>query len=518
MVELAGAGRTVSWAMLARRVDELAAGLAQSGVRRGDRVALLVPPGADLTAVLYACLRIGAVIVVADAGLGIRGLHRAVRGAGPQHVIGIPRALAAARALGWPGQRIAAGPLDRVTARALGVELSLRDVARRGRGAELPPAPGPDDEAAVLFTSGSTGPAKGVVYSFGQLARIRDLLAETYDVGPGTRLVAAFAPFALFGPALGAVSAVPDMDVTAPRTLSARTLAEAVAAVEATTVFASPAALAAVLASADELSPASRAALGGVRTLLSAGAPVPVPLLRQLQDLLPAASLHTPYGMTEALPVTDVTLEEIEKAGQGEGVCVGRPVAGVEVAIAPLTATATAPGPLTDEVGISGEIAVRGEHVKRGYDQLWLAQQASARDAGWHRTGDVGHLDADGRLWVEGRLAHVLTTADGPLPPVGVEQRVETAEGVARAALVGVGPIGAQRAVVVAETTPHATSAGVAPVELADRVRAAAGVDVVAVLVVPALPTDIRHNSKIERTRVARWAGRLLAGERAGRP
>ena len=518
VVELGRTPRSVSWAMLASRVDDLAAGLSASGVARGDRVALLVPPGADLTAVVYACLRIGAVIVVADAGLGVAGLHKAIRGAGPAHVVGIPRALAAGRALGWPGQKIAVGRLDRVSLRALGARLTLSDVAARGRGLELPDAPDADDEAAVLFTSGSTGPAKGVVYTVAQLAGIRDALADAYAVGPGTRLVAAFAPFALFGPALGAVSAVPDMDVTAPSTLTARALADAVAAVVATTVFASPAALVGVLDSADALDVAGRAALGGVRTLLSAGAPVPVSLLRRVQAQVPEAVLHTPYGMTEALPVTDVTLEEIEKAGLGEGVCVGRPVAGVEVALAPLTVTGSAPGPLVTPVEVTGEIAVRGAHVKQRYDQLWIAERASTRDEGWHRTGDVGHLDADGRLWVEGRLAHVIVSADGPLAPVGVEQRVEQLTQVSRAALVGVGPAGAQRPVVVVETVPAAESAGVAPVALADSVRAAAGVDLVAVLVVAALPTDIRHNSKIDRTRVARWAERVLAGGKVGRP
>ncbi|RZS91277.1 acyl-CoA synthetase (AMP-forming)/AMP-acid ligase II [Motilibacter rhizosphaerae] len=515
VVELGEGARTVSWAQLATRVDELAAGLLASGVRRGDRVALLVPPGTELTSVVYACLRIGAVIVVADAGLGLPGLHRAVRGAGPAHVVGIARALVAARALGWPGSRFLAGP-----GRALRLGTPLDELARRGRAAlattPLPPPPGPTEEAAVLFTSGSTGPAKGVVYTVAQLAAVRDLLAAAYAVGPGTRLVAGFAPFALFGPALGAVSAVPDMDVTAPRTLSATALADAVAAVGATVVFASPAALAGVLATRGALDPARRRALEQVELLLSAGAPVPAALLRQVQELVPRASLHTPYGMTEALPVTDIDLVGIEEAGSGDGVCVGHPLPGVEVALAPLTSTGTAPGPLVDVPDVLGEIAVRGAHVKERYDQLWLAERASTRDAGWHRTGDVGHLDAEGRLWVEGRLAHLVLTAEGPVAPVGTEQRLESVPAVSRAALVGVGPAGAQRLVAVVEAP--GTAAGVAPLELADACRAAAGRELVAVLVVAVLPTDIRHNSKIDRTRVARWAQRVLAGERVGRP
>ncbi len=511
VVELAGNGRVVSWAALAATVDSLAAGLLAIGVRAGDRVALLVPPGADLTAVVYACLRIGAVIVVADAGLGVPGLHRALRGAAPQHVIGIARALLVARALHWPGQRIVAGPVDRVSMRALGAQRTLADVAALGRSGWAVPAepaePAAEDLAAVLFTSGSTGPAKGVIYTHGQLAAVRDLLAATYGVGPGSGLVAAFAPFALFGPALGAVSAVPDMDVTAPGTLTAAALADAVAAVGAGIVFASPAALVGVLASADDLSATQRASLGRVETLLSAGAPVPLPLLRRISGLLPFASIHTPYGMTEALPVTDVTFAELEKAGTGNGVCVGRPVVGVDLRVDPVD-------------GEVGEVLVRGPHVKLRYDQLWATEHLSSRDPGWHRTGDVGHLDGEGRLWIEGRLAHVVHTATGALTPVGVEQRVEALDAVTRAALVGVGPAGTQQPVLVVEVDPPASRSMLANSSLTRDVRRAAGLvgtDVAAVLVVPALPTDIRHNSKIDRTRLASWTAAVLAGGRRGR-
>ena len=97
VIERGGRGRRVSFGLLQRRVHELAAGLAAAGVRAGDRVALLVPPGADLAAAVYACWRAGAVIVVADPGLGPRGLARALRGAGPDHVIGVPRGLLLAR-------------------------------------------------------------------------------------------------------------------------------------------------------------------------------------------------------------------------------------------------------------------------------------------------------------------------------------------------------------------------------------------------------------------------------------
>ncbi|HEY5981421.1 MAG TPA: AMP-binding protein [Microlunatus sp.] len=377
-----------------------------------------------------------------------------------------------------------------------------------------------EDEAAVLFTSGATGPAKGVVYRHRQLRAQLDLVRLVCGLGPGARLVAAFPPFALYGPALGAAAAVPDMDPTRPGTLTATALAEAVAAVEATVVFASPAALRNVARTAGDLTPEHRVHLEGVRTVLSAGAPVPVPLLRTIQTLLSHAELHTPYGMTEALPATDITLGEIEQAlaeaGPAvNGVCVGRPLPGVRLALDPLDPSGRPAGAPETGSGVTGEICVSAAHVKDHYDRLWSTQQRSATPAGWHRTGDVGHLDRQGRLWVEGRLVHVITGAGGPVTPVGIEQRIESVTGVELSAVVGVGPAGTQQTVAVLVPTGRPRGPLADP-DLAAAVRAAAEQPLAAVLVTDRLPVDIRHASKIDRARVARWAEHVLAGGRPG--
>ena len=558
---------TLTWAELNQQVNAAATRLHALGVRPGDRVNLMVPPGARLTTLIYACMKLGAVIVVADTGLGIPGLTRALKGANPSFLVGIPAALSAARTLMWPGVRISVEPLGSVQEKLLGVAGSVftAPAADGTPGTPVPtptvvefPSPVPDADAAVLYTSGSTGPAKGVVYTQRQLAGMRDAIANTYGFAPGSGLVAGFAPFALLGPALGATSVTPTMDVTRPKTLTASALASAAAAIDASVVFASPAALVNVVATADELNAEQRAALAKVQTVLSAGAPIPVPLLEALSALVPNASLHTPYGMTEGLPVTDVSFEMIRQAiaegtpnAAGEvldpfardGVCVGFAVYGAAVAIAPLLQDGSVDSQMTHEPGVTGEILVSAPHVKDRYDTLWVTEEQSISTPGWHHTGDVGHLDASGRLWVEGRLAHVLLTSQGVLTPVAAEQSAESLPEVRRAALVAVGPAGTAAPVLVIEASANTAALearqsasafkralldrvpgarrfpiaeGVAPFELSQLVRQKVaedtGVELAAVLVVHEHPTDIRHNSKIDRPALGEWASKVLAG------
>lgn len=556
---------TLTWAELNQQVNAAATRLHALGVRPGDRVNLMVPPGARLTTLIYACMKLGAVIVVADTGLGLPGLTRALKGANPSFLVGIPAALSAARTLLWPGVRISVEPLGSVQEKLLGVAGSVftAPAADGTPGAPVPtptvvefPSPVPDADAAVLYTSGSTGPAKGVVYTQRQLAGMRDAIANTYGFAPGSGLVAGFAPFALLGPALGATSVTPTMDVTRPKTLTASALASAAAAIDASVVFASPAALVNVVATADELNAEQRAALAKVQTVLSAGAPIPVPLLEALSALVPNASLHTPYGMTEGLPVTDVSFEMIRQAiAEGtpndagevldpfarDGVCVGFAVYGAAVAIAPLLQDGSVASELTHEPGVTGEILVSAPHVKDRYDTLWVTEEQSISTPGWHHTGDVGHLDASGRLWVEGRLAHVLLTSQGVLTPVAAEQSAESLPEVRRAALVAVGPAGTAAPVLVIEASANTAALearqsasvfkralldrvpgrfpiaeGVAPFELSQLVRQKVaedtGVELAAVLVVHEHPTDIRHNSKIDRPALGEWASKVLAG------
>jgi olefin beta-lactone synthetase len=164
--------------------------------------------------------------------------------------------------------------------------------------------------------------------------------------------------------------------------------------------------------------------------------------------------------------------------------------------------------------GATGEVVVRSPWMSSGYDRLWHTQQLARPmidGETWHRTGDIGHLDNDGNVWIEGRVVHLIHTVDGPVAPVPIEIAAESVDGVQRAAAVAVGPRGVQQVVVVLELADRAD--GPAATELAAAVRAAcAPQQLAAVWTTKALPVDIRHNAKIDRTALGRAMDRILSG------
>ena len=485
---------SVTFSELDSRVATFAQALVQHGVEAGERVAVLVPPSIDLIALVYACWRIGAVTVIADRGLGLNGLGSAVKSSRVQHLVGIRSAVIAARTLRW------APRASLIDLKSLQKSMQLEGLKQLGR-----PEPEDDAMAAILFTSGATGPAKGVRYTHSQLGAQRDILQRVYNITDADSFVAAFAPFALFGPALGITTGLADMDVTSPATLTAKALDDACRATQATMVFASPAALVNVLKTASS----NVNSLHQVRLVMSAGAPVPIETLRHMQKLCPQAEMHTPYGMTEVLPVADLSLQQREDVGEGSGVCVGRAVDGCNVKVVSID------GGISElPIGVTGEIAVSAPWMSLGYNRLWLTQQNARFESDgftWHRTGDVGHIDGDGNLWIEGRVVHMIHTADGAITPVPIEVACEKISGVKRAAAVGIGDKGVQQLVMVLETDQAKEDP--APDQLAAQVREAlAGLDVVAIWETKKLPVDIRHNSKIDRTALAQKMQKVFSG------
>ncbi len=500
--------RTISWSRLDDRVLRLSRGLSARGVRAGDRIALLMPPGADLLAVVYAAWSIGAVIVVIDAANGPRALLRALRAARVDHAVAIRRARPVVALLRIPGVVIWADELADIS-RVQAEEADDGEVSSNA-------------DAAVVFTSGATGPAKPVAYTRARIAATRDVLLDHYGFTRSDVLVAAFAPWAVLGPLLGIGSVIPRMDASRPGSLTASALAEAMEQAGGTVMWMSPAALRSVLTGARPGTADRRRlveASADLRFLLVAGAPVSRRLLHEARELWPHADLRTPYGMTEVLPATDVQASEVIGESASLGVLVGRPLPSVDVAIAALDHDGEPSDELEQVPGVLGEVAIRARHAKSRYDGRAFVELRSSRNAGWHRTGDVGLLDERGRLWIQGRLSHVITAEGGPLGPVPLEQQVEASLVDAGhldvvAAAVGVGPVGCQVPVIVCAPAVSAGSDSglhIADREVCDIVRRVLP-GVAAVLWRSRMPVDIRHGAKIDRSKLSREAAAFLAG------
>lgn len=517
-----GRARWVSldFAALDERSDRYGQALRLAGITRGTRTVLMVKPGLDFFALVFGLFKIGAVIVLVDPGLDRRALSQCLREAQPQAFVGIPlaqvfrlvfrKSLGTLRTVVTVGRRWFWG----------GDSLSEL-VARLGPGATEPALvpTAPTDEAAILFTSGSTGVPKGAVYTHGIFDQQVRFLRQMYAFGPDEIDLPTFPLFALFDPALGMTAVIPDMDARKPGKARPERILEAIEAHGCTTMFASPALL-------RNLGPYLRSRgirLPTMRRVLSAGAPVPPPVLDDMAAVLPVgAQVFTPYGATESLPVCNVGSAEIlascaARTRAGDGICVGVPVTGVVVRIIGIRDDAIA---RWDEVevlpaGRVGEITVRSPVVTERYfgraDLTALAkireQLADGTQAVVHRMGDLGWFDEEGRLWMCGRKSHRVETAGGPLYTEPIEKIVEGVGGVARAALVGVGKRGGERPFVLIELTRGARWAEVsgAIATLAGEHSKLAAIERF-VRYPGAFPVDIRHNAKIGRERLARWA------------
>ncbi|MEJ2869512.1 fatty acid CoA ligase family protein [Actinomycetospora sp. OC33-EN08] len=505
-----GRRRTLTFGALARRVADAAAGLLDVGIGPGTRTALLVPPTADFFVLAYALLRVRAVPVVVDPGIGLDRVRSCLNEAAPEAFVGIARAHLARRALRWcPDARLAvtAGPLP-----VPGTH-SLRRLERDGsRRRALPPLPRPDGApAAILFTSGSTGPPKGVEHHEEGLLAQAGLVRDLYGLGPGDVSLATFPPFALFGPALGMTTVVPRMDPTKPAAVVPSRLVDAANRTGATVMFGSPAVL-------DRLGRGVPAGtrLPSLRQVISAGAPVPRDVQRRVLDLLPpGARVHTPYGATEALPVATIGSDELLGLPD-DGICVGRPVPGVDVTLIRPDA-----GPVVEldpsmlvGAGEVGEVVVRGSVVSPAYAER--PEATAAAKLSWdgrlaHRMGDLAAADGEGRLWFAGRVAHVVHTAEGPLYSVPCEEVLNHHPAVRRTALVGIGPEEARTPVAVVEMRPGHRLTDEVTRELRDLAAADPRTKPITTLLEhPGLPVDPRHNSKIDREALGRWAAAEL--------
>lgn len=513
-------GGRLSYRQLEDRSNHLARGLEELGIGHGVRTVLMVPPGLDLFALAFALFKAGAVPVLVDPGIGLEHLGRCLGNAEPAAFIGVARAHAARTLLGWARHTVRATVT--VGRRWWWGGHTLGEVEARGAAVpERRMAPtGGDDVAAVVFTSGSTGPPKGVVYRHrnfnAQVAAIR----EAYGIEPGEVNLPTFPLFALFDPALGMTTVVPEMDPTRPARVDPRKIIAPIIEHGVTIMFGSPA----LLDTVGRWGVANGVTLETVRHVISAGAPVSPKIIERFQSLLPAdALIHTPYGATESLPVATTSSREIlaetrHATDRGAGTCVGLPVPSIEAAV--ITISDEPIGAWSDELrvrpGEVGEIVVKGPQVTREYfNEPRHTALAKIPDgtAVRHRMGDLGYLDGQGRLWFCGRLSQRVQTAEGTLFTVPCEAVFNTHPGVFRSALVGVGAPGEQLPVLCVELEKNVHRRA-RPAVRDELLSLGAGFghtrSIRTVLFHPGFPVDIRHNAKIGRGALAAWAAKRV--------
>lgn len=506
-----------TFAQLDRESDVLARGMLRVGLGPGVRAVLMVKPSLDFFALTFALFKARAVPVLIDPGIGMKNFGRCVNEAEPGGFIGIPLAQGARLALGWGRRTLKT--LVTVGAKCWG-GMSLGELRAAGVAAgdlELPRT-APEDVAAILFTSGSTGPPKGVVYTHGIFSAQVEKLRQLYGIEPGEIDLPTFPLFALFGPALGMTAVIPDMDFTRPAAVDPVKILEAVENFGVTNMFGSPALINRLGRYGEERG----ARLGSLRRVISAGAPVAAGVLERFVRMLPAgAEVFTPYGATEALPVSSIGSAEIlgetrQRTAVGAGVCVGRPVPGITLRIIrivdePIAAWSES---LVLPAGEIGEIAVRGENVTREYfgrpDHTSRAKIPDAAAGGfYHRMGDVGYVDETGRVWFCGRKAHRVVTARGTLFTIPCEGIFNTHPAVFRTALVGVRRGGETEPVICVELETAARGESEEKLRR-ELLELGAGNpltrEIRRVLFHPAFPVDIRHNAKIFREKLAVWA------------
>lgn len=494
--------------------DRMAWGLERYGIVRGVRTVVMVTPGFEFFALIFALFKVGAAPVVVDPGMGVKNLKGCLAEAEPEVFIGISRAHAARVVLGWA--RGTATKLVTVGRKWFwgGATLeAIRDMGSQEPFAPIEPEPG--EMAAILFTSGSTGPPKGAVYTHAMFNAQVECLKNEYGIEPGERDLATFPLFALFGPALGMAAIVPFMDASRPAKADPRLIVHAIETYAATNMFGSPALIDVV----GRYGSVSNETLPSMKRVISAGAPAdPASLGRFATMLSPEAEIWPSYGATEALPVARIAVTEVvrdteEATGRGAGVCVGRPVHGIEVAIVRITDDAIAEwGPeLTVERGTIGEIAVKGAVVSAEYfnrpDATALAKIREADGSFWHRMGDVGYLDEVGRLWMCGRKSHRVDTEEGTLFTISCERPFNLHPQVRRTALVGLGERGRQRPVICVELAEEEVDRKAVLKDLKDIARRHDHTKPIETFLFhPGFPVDIRHNAKIGREQLAVWA------------
>ena len=504
----------LTFQQLDRESDCYAHGLENAGIKQGTRIILMVKPSIEFFAMTFAIFKVGAVPVVVDPGMGISRMLSCLEESCPEAFIGI--SIAHALRKFCPKYFKTVKTCITVGRRWFWGGLTLKNIR------QIPWKPyniaetRQNDMAAILFTTGSTGPPKGVVYTHGTFDAQIKTIKSHFNITPDEIDLPTFPLFALFDPALGITAIIPDMDPTKPGYVNPKKIIEPIMNQGVTNMFASPALLNRVGLYCKN----KGLTLTSLKRVISAGAPVsPSNIERFASNLSNGIEVHTPYGATEAMPVISIGSNEIltetaKLSKKGFGICVGLPVGDLEVRIIEIndnpikewSDTLILPDGDTGEITVSGDLVTTQYFRKSEADALSKIKEGNKI---WHRMGDLGWMDKKGRIWFCGRKNQRVITKNDSLFTIPCEAIFNNHPMVFRSALIGVGYPPNQKPVICIELEADRKGKRKKLIkkELLELAKSSVLTkNIETILFHKSFPVDIRHNSKIFREKLALWA------------
>ncbi|MBQ7530045.1 AMP-binding protein [bacterium] len=504
-----------------KKLDETADSYAhvmeKAGVKPGDKALVFLRTGPDLIACVFALFKMGVLPVMLDPGMGKEKMLGCIEHVKPDVFIGVREAHLAR----WFYRSSFKSVRLNFTSTQWfpGCTVLAKEAVKYTE--PFPVAPKEDDDtAAILFTSGSTGKAKGVVYKHGMFQAQVKYLKELFNFKVGELDMPGYPLFGLYDVALGMTSVIPRLDPSKPAQCDPALLVEAIEEFEVTTCQGSPIIWRRVADYCND----EDIELESLQRVITFGAPIPFALLDDMFAILPEeAEIYTPYGATESLPVALIPGSEVvdkmkDRTIEGAGTCVGKPIKGMDVRIIKITDEPIEKfsEDLVLPDGEVGEIAVHGPVVTQEYYHEDEANQLAKMDDGqggkWHRMGDTGYFDSDHNLWFCGRKAHRVVTAEGTLFPVQVEGMANNHPRVFRSALVGIGPKDHKRPIIIVEPKDGCFPEDEKQEELFSKQilgrydEGTPYAQIKHVFFKESFPVDPRHNVKIDREELAQWA------------
>lgn len=507
----------ITFKQLEKGSDEIAFGLENIGIKRGTRTILMVTPSIEFFYIIFAMIKIGAVPVVVDPGMGIKRMLSCLEQSRPEAFIGIEKAHVLRKISPMYFKTIKTWVT--VGKRWFWGGHTLKSIWKKKNEKYRVAKTTKDETAAIVFTTGSTGPAKGVIYTHGNFNALIKQLKDHFNVKGDEIDLPTFPLFALYDPALSMTAVIPDMDPTKPAKANPEKLIEAIENHGVTNMFASPA----LLHRLGKYGKANNVKLPTLRRVISAGAPVSPANIEQFSSMLNSDThIHTPYGATEAVSIISIQSDEVLSKTQklsekGYGTCVGRPILDTQVKIIKITDEPIAQ--LRDihflPEGEVGEIIVKAPLVTEHYFENRKADLfgkiPDPTGEIWHRMGDVAWKDKDGKIWFCGRKSHRVETNNETMFTIPCEAIFNNHELVYRSALAGVGKKGSQTPVMFIEPFSEIKNKEVFISELKELGAACSHTKMIKHFFIEyAFPVDIRHNSKIFREKLSVKAEKLI--------